>query len=238
MQDLQQPQPRDNPEVLARFHAELGFAEDVTRQVMRRLGTPIEHDDLLSAAREGLLEAARRYDPNRNVAFRAYANQRVRGAIMDCVRRIAPLSRRAYERLGAMEAASTLLGQASNSAVPSNGSGTGAATPERRLKQRLAELATAAAAGMLRHTGDAHLAELPDEAANPEEDLARAQLRERIRIAVGELPRDEADVIRGYYFESLTLEQLAEKLGISVSWASRVHARAVARLTKALRGST
>src|SRR5690554_4310891 len=96
----------DSAEVLERFHSQLELVEIIARQVYRSIQWGIELDDLVSAGREGLLDAARRYDVEQQVPFRAYANFRVRGAVLDGVRRMSALSRRTYERLAALEAAS------------------------------------------------------------------------------------------------------------------------------------
>ena len=74
---------RDESEALRRFEETLELVEIVARQIGRLIGGAVELDDLRSFGREGLLDAARRYDPTRGVPFRAYANYRVRGAIYD-----------------------------------------------------------------------------------------------------------------------------------------------------------
>src|SRR5215204_2093142 len=94
----------DSPDVLERFHSQLDLVQIIARQLSRSI-RGVDYDDLLSAGREGLLDAARRFEPARGIPFRAYANFRVRGAIIDGVRQMSALSRRAYERLSALEAA-------------------------------------------------------------------------------------------------------------------------------------
>ena len=81
----------DSTEARERFHACLELVDIVARQIAKRLTFFVELDELLSSGREGLLDAARRYDPSRGVPFRAYANFRVQGAIYDGLRRTAGL---------------------------------------------------------------------------------------------------------------------------------------------------
>src|SRR6185369_5097148 len=95
----------DAPEVLERFQAQLELVDIVARQIARTMGSVVELDDLRSFGREGLLDAARKFDSARGVPFRAYANFRVRGAIIDGIRSSAHLSRRTYERLNGLSAA-------------------------------------------------------------------------------------------------------------------------------------
>src|SRR5262249_42881477 len=93
------PRAPDTPETIARFETELELVDIVSRQIARTMGKVVELDELLSYGREGLLDAARKFDAARGVPFRAYANFRVRGAIIDGVRSMAQLPRRAHERL-------------------------------------------------------------------------------------------------------------------------------------------
>src|SRR5262245_17644591 len=75
--------PKDSPEVLARFNEALPAIKPIALRLRRTLGRAAEIDDLMSYGQGGLLEAARRFDPARGVPFRAFANFRIRGAMLD-----------------------------------------------------------------------------------------------------------------------------------------------------------
>ena len=63
-----------------------------------------------------------------------------------------------------------------------------------------------------------------------------AELRARVEREVEQIkPPREALVIRLHYFEGLTLDQVAARIGIDPSWASRLHSKALKRLSKRLR---
>ncbi len=68
----------------------------IARRIARRLSPTFELDDLVSEGTIGLLDAAQKFDPDRGVPFRLYASRRIAGAILDYVRREAPVSRSAY----------------------------------------------------------------------------------------------------------------------------------------------
>jgi RNA polymerase sigma factor for flagellar operon FliA len=230
----------DAPEVLERFNSQLSLVKIIAGQVARTIGSRVEFDELMSGGREGLLDAARRYDPERGIPFRMYANFRVRGAMLDAVRKMSALPRRAYERLAALEASSLVSeGEAEQAAARSVASRDVNAT-ESLLADHVAAMATAAAMGILslkqqhRETGD------PVEAvsgSNPEEEFERAELLALVRTSLDELPREEAELVRRHYFEGRPLEDVAKELDMSGSWARRLHTRAMARLTKRLRHS-
>jgi RNA polymerase sigma factor for flagellar operon FliA len=219
----------DSPEVLARFHAELDLVSVIARSLCRRLGYPVEFDDLMSAGREGLLDAARRFDPESRTPFRTYARYRVRGAMLDGVRRNSTLSRRAYQQIAAERAALSV--EESLSARPSTGSGSVAST-EAALAQQLAAMATAA--GLAIETTPGRDA-APAEVATPEHAFARAELLAVVKRAVDDLDPEEAEVIRRHYFNDEHLEDIAADLGVSKPWATRLHLKALARLSKLLR---
>jgi RNA polymerase sigma factor for flagellar operon FliA len=228
---------QDPPEVLARFNDTLELVEIVARQVSRAIGAGIEFGDLLSFGREGLLEAARRYDPERGVPFRAYANFRVRGAIIDGIRVMGRLPRRAHERLRGLEAASrTSEGLLEDLHAP-QAPGSGAINADRSLSDHLAAMATAIAVGLVSGPGVTEDGELVGvSAADPEAQTADAELRALLRGAIGDLPEQESELVRRHYLEGERFDAVAKDLGLSKSWASRLHTRAIGRLTKRLRG--
>jgi len=231
---------RDDPEVLERFHGALELVDIIARQVRRSVGPGVELEDLLSYGREGLLDAARRYDPARGVPFRAYANFRVRGAVVDGVRASARLPRRIHERLRAFDAAGRVSEGAAEDtlgAPPPPGS---AADAERALEKHLAAMATAMAVGLVTEAARGDEGELTsvDTGRDPEEALGHAELLAHIRAAIEELPKQEAELVRRHYLNGERFDHVAAELGLSKSWASRLHTRAIDRLSKRLRGAT
>lgn len=228
----------DHPEVLERFHGMLGLVDIIARQVKRSVGPGVELEDLVSYGREGLLDAARRYDPSRGVPFRAYANFRVRGAILDGVRAIAALPRRVHAKLRALDAARH-TSEGATEDVLSTAAQKDAASAEKALDAHLAAMATAMAMGLVSQAGTGDEGErIPiDGQASPEEAVARAELSALVREALDDLPPDEATLVRRHYLGGERFDHVARDLGLSKSWASRLHTRAVARLARKLRPS-
>jgi RNA polymerase sigma factor for flagellar operon FliA len=229
---------RDSPEVLDRFHGALDLVEVVARQVRRSLGGGVELDDLVSYGREGLLDAARRFDASRGVPFRAYANFRVRGAVIDGVRASARLPRRVHERLRALDGARHVSEGASEDTLAAPPVPGTAADAERALSAHLAAMVTAMAVGLVAEPGRGEEGELTsvDARETPEEMLGRSELMSRVRTAISTLPKEEAELVRRHYLEGERFDRVAAELGLSKSWASRLHTRAIGRLTKRLRG--
>jgi RNA polymerase sigma factor for flagellar operon FliA len=228
---------KESPEVLERFSSGLQLVDIIARQVLRTLGGAAELEELLSFGREGLWDAARRFDDSRGVPFRGYANFRVRGAIIDGVRSSARLSRRTHERLNGLQAASRVSEGAQEDLAAPRAPGSDAAQAEQALGDHLAAMATAMAAGLIAPTahGDDGERTLVDTRDDPEQAYGNAQLLTAIREAIAELPHEEAELVRRHYLEGARFDHVAEELGLSKSWASRLHTRALTRLSKRLR---
>jgi RNA polymerase sigma factor FliA len=227
----------DETEARRRFEATLDLVDIVARQVGRAVGSVVELDDLLSFGREGLLDAARRFDESRGVPFRAYANYRVRGAIYDGVRKMARLPRRVHERLSGMAAMTSASEGALEDLSAPVAPGSGTAEADAALAGHLGAMATAMALGMLAPTAtdDDGEAVTLSQSADPEAAFERAELLGLVRSAIEELPKEEAELVRRHYLEGERFDHVAAELGLSKSWASRLHTRALGRLAKRLR---
>src|SRR3954470_10079473 len=165
----------DPPAVLARFNERLELVELISRKMARKLGARIDHDELVAAGREGLLDAARRFDPARAVPFGAYATYRIRGAIIDWIRKSVDVPRRAHERLRALEATSAVNEGEAAYAFRERATLPGRSAVEAHLAEHLAAVAAAASlAVMAPADGQGRIG---DEAApdNPEEAFARVE---------------------------------------------------------------
>ncbi|MFZ5893266.1 MAG: sigma-70 family RNA polymerase sigma factor [Myxococcota bacterium] len=224
--------PTDAPEVMDRFHVGLPLVEVIARQMSNWLGALAEYDDLVSAGREGLLDAARRFDPDLEVPFEAFAKFRIRGAMLDDVRRLATLPRRAHERVVALEAATRASEGASDFSPPRGALDEGAW--EDSFTDHLETVATAAAIALRVHGQDApHSAE-----GDPEQALERAELLACLREGLQTLPTDEATLVRRYFLNGDRLDDIGRDLRIKKSWACRIQARALARLNRYMRRVT
>ena len=229
----------DSPEVLARFREGLPAVKPIAIRLKRSLGRVAELDDMISYGQAGLLAAARRYDPERGVPFRAFANFRIRGAMLDGVRQLSHLPRRVHERLKAFESAAAFSEGAAEDLSTPPPPGQTAKDRERKLVEHLAGMATAIAIGLISETATddqgAATAVAPWE-ASPEEHSSRQQLLDLVEVAITALPEQEGVLIRRHYLEGERFDHVAAELGLSKSWASRLHTRAIGRLTKRLAG--
>ncbi len=225
--------PADSPETLARVKEGMELVDLLARQLRRNLGPSTDYDDLASAGREGLLAAARSYDPSHGVPFRRWANLRVRGAMMDAVRSQSALPRRVYAQLRAMEAGDRVVEAANEDEVQRPP--TGAAEADSRLSGYLAGIATAMTLGVISPSAGPDPDDVRDTRLSAEEQVAERELIELVRSVVDQQPDAERHLLKRHYFDGVTFEQAAKEIGLSKSWASRIHARAIEALTRELR---
>jgi len=232
-------QPADNPEVMERFQSTLDLVPKIAGQLLRSLRGTSEMDDLVGYGQTGLIEAARRFDPSRGVPFRAYASIRIRGAMIDGVRAMSPLPRSIFERLRGLQALQRVTEVATED---SYATGSGTVTPEEAdhlIGEHLSNMATAMAIGMMARPvrGQGGEAIGVSRFESPEEAASNAELRDIVMGAIAQLPDNEAKLVRRHYIDGESFEQVADELGLSKSWASRLHARAISRLSKRLRSA-
>ncbi|MBX3207174.1 MAG: sigma-70 family RNA polymerase sigma factor [Labilithrix sp.] len=220
----------DPPEVLARVTEGLALVDIIARQMRRQFGAHVQVDDLASQGREALLAAARSFDAERGVPFRRWANLRIRGAMIDAVRQGGNLPKRVYRKLRAVQAADQVHDAANEeqAAAPP-------ATPEAadaRVGDQLASAAMAMALGFLAPRRGEAVETAKDPDHSPESNVGHVQLVVRIKQAISELPDQERTLLTRHYFDEVSLDEAARELGLSKSWASRLHARGIEALAR------
>ncbi len=212
------------------------FVRGIARQTVAQLDLECDMEDLVAFGFEGLLDARGRFDASRGVPFKSFAYYRVRGAVIDGVRRMAYLPRRAYARLKAAEALD-LEGEQQTELVASTSAsgsaGTASKDGEASLRAIDGILGRVAAAYCVAATAEGETGS--DEAtATPEQTLLRREQKERVVKALDSLPEQERALVRGHYIEGRRFDEIARELGVSKSWASRMHTRALGLLREAL----
>jgi RNA polymerase sigma factor FliA len=229
--------PNETPSSLvveARVKEALDLVPILARQLRRNFGDRIDLDDLSSAGREALVLAARTFDDSRGVPFRRWANLRIRGGMIDSLRRAGNLPRRVYAELRAIEAADlvqdTYIEEDAAKPTPA------AAAADANLTHYLAGLATAMALGLVAQPSPTNTPEgAKDNTESADETIERGQMLEVLKRAIDERPDAERALIRRHYFDGLKFEEVAKELGLSKSWASRLHARAIEGVKQTLR---
>lgn len=190
----------------------------------------VELDELIGYGFRGLLEARARFDATRGVKFETFAYYRIRGAILDGVRKMAYLPRKVHARRKAAMAQDEVAEQAGEKRLAEASERGGPPGVGAALGAIDDVLGRTCAAFVVAALGQDEDAPRP----SPEAQLVGKERSVRVRAALSVLPERERALVEGFYFGDRTLEDIGQELGISKSWASRLHARALGRLREVL----
>ncbi|MFM7027603.1 MAG: sigma-70 family RNA polymerase sigma factor [Chakrabartia sp.] len=195
--------------------------------VHARVASAIEVEDLIQIGMIALVEAARSYE-DRGHAFSTYASMRVRGAMIDHLRKEARMARSAIQRRRDVEATRAKLEQRLRRS-PSDSE----MAAEMGLSIAAFQEVTAAIQPLRTEAIDEaysdHLMVFADEAELPDETLSRAQLAEALNVAIDQLTEREKTILQLYFVEELNLDEIGLVLGVG---AARVCQIKKAALTK------
>jgi RNA polymerase sigma factor for flagellar operon FliA len=218
--------------------ANVPFVRSIAGKIKEQLPREIEFDDLYNYGMQGLLEAADRYDRRHGVSFTTFAYYRVRGAMFDGLRAMGWLPRHEYQRMRFEERAAAYL---ANLAERDLGAGEMPAVVNIDDEVRNIAEALGGVAAIFVTSLDAQQKEASDTATGttpaPQLAMEHAERDVAVDAALAALPEKERRLLQLYYFEDRPLEEVGKMLGLSKSWSSRLHARAVDLLKQELQKS-
>ena len=221
-----------------RVEAGLPFVEALARRMAATMPHSIDLSDLVQDGVIGLIDAAERFDESRGIKFETFAERRIRGAMIDALRKDAwprGVRRVRRELEAAREKLRVTLGH-----EPSLGDlAREIGADEKRLGKTIVRINTIESTSPLSCGDSIDEAQLPAVLvpAEPERpDLAyeKSEVRERVRGAIESLPAREQRVIALYYYGEVTMKEIGSELGVNESRVSQLHARALRRLREAL----
>src|SRR5579872_6941089 len=222
-----------------RIVAGLPFVEALARRMAASMPNSIDIGDLVQDGMIGLIDAANRFDEDRGIKFETFAERRVRGAMIDALRKDAwprGVRRQRRELDAAREALRRELGHEPSMADLAARVG----SDEKRLSRTIVRIHTIESTSPLatgEHTDESSLppALVPSEPDSPDVAYQKTETRDRVRAAIQALPVRERRVIGLYYYGDVTMKQIGAEIGVNESRVSQLHARAIRRLRESLR---
>jgi RNA polymerase sigma factor FliA len=200
------------------------MAKRIAAMLARRL-PPGLADDVQSAALLGLVEAARRFHPGRGDSFPAFAAKRVRGAILDELRRGDMLPRRARQAARRVREAVRALEQSLGRVPRDEEIAAHLGVDVEHYRDKLAGLGSVEMVSLDRVVGGSQ-----EPGADPEQNAMRAAVVEKLGRARELLDPREARILTMYYEEQMTLAEIGRLLGVTESRVCQLHTRALRRL--------
>ncbi len=215
--------------------AHLGLVRRIARHVHARVSSAIDYDDLVQIGTVALIEAARSFEERGEAVFATYATIRIRGSMIDALRRSATMARSAMRRrreIGAARATlEAALGRQPSNVEMADGLGlsvaayneaVSATTPARH--EPIDDVYSDQSSWFADVTPDAY------------DQLARERLKAAVTAAIGGLPPREALVLQLYYVEELNLEEIGATLSVGAARVCQIKKAALAKIRASLAG--
>lgn len=190
-----------------------------------RLPPTIELDDLIQVGLLGLIQASETYDASQGASFATYASIRVKGAMLDEVRRNDWVPRSLQQKMKQV-----------TQAIRTAQSRTGQAAKDRDIAQEMGvsleeyQKVATELTWIRMSSLDEREQEAPDASPTPVAAIEKAGFQQSLTEAIGSLPEKEQLMMSLYYVEELNLKEIGEIMGVSESRVSQIHGQSLARL--------
>ncbi len=240
--DLPDGQPANEAPVRAKLDATryLDFVRRIATRMARNLPSHVSLDDLVGAGTLGLLDAMDRYDPTKSERFETFAEFRVKGAILDELRRYDLMARNA--RLTAKRLArktQELTAKLGRPPIDTEVAGALEMSVEdyRKLVDRIGSVRVLSLDDLQRSEDGSNdrVAELSAKTLEPDEATGIRQLHGRLRNAIAGLPERQQMILDMYYQREMTLKEIGQQVGVTESRVCQIMGEATGRLRHLLK---
>lgn len=217
------------------IHNHLGLVRKIAWHTHARVSTALDIEELVQIGMIALIEAARTFEDRGHAAFATYANVRVRGAMIDALRKQATMCRSALKRRRELNAARDLL--AGQLGRPPTDVELAA-----HFEMPLAAIQEAihATQGLryesIEEVYSDHSIWFADEEPDAFEQLHSAGLREALVGAIRKLPEREAMVLQLYFVEEMNLEEIGQTMGVGAARICQIKKAALSKVRQMLKG--
>lgn len=200
------------------------------------LGHNVEYDDLVSYGIFGLIDAIDKFDMDKNVKFETYASLRIRGAILDQIRKMDWIPRTVRQRQRKIDDAIKQIEMRTGKAASDEEIAEELGLTEDELTNWQSQLMVTNVVSLseFEESGQEPVMETVNKNRfqQPEEVVAEQELKEKLIEALELLTEKERRVIELYYYEDLTLKEISLVLEVSESRISQLHTKALLKMRK------
>jgi RNA polymerase sigma factor for flagellar operon FliA len=210
----------------------------IAHHLLNRLTDAVQLDDLIQSGMIGLLDAVKNYDAGQGASFETYAGIRIRGSMLDEIRRLDWTPRSVHKKWRMVAEAIRVIenstGQEARAEEIAGYLGISLEEYHRILED--SSSCRIFSIEELAESGDHYLDEAENFAEAPFDDLSREGLQKALADAISGLPERERLVLSLYYDEELNLREIGEVLNVSESRVSQISSQAVLRLRSRMKG--
>jgi len=217
----------------------LPLVDYVSSRMAVGLPKNVAKDDLASSGAMGLIDAIEKFDYRRGLQFETYASWRIRGSIIDGLRQGDWVPRSVRDKAKKMEDAYAVLEQRNLRSASDEEVCDYLNISVKEFQQMLQEVAVASVCSLedpiREEESETRMSLLVDDkAVNPESKVHETFLKEALKHGIDKLTPKERTVVSLFYYEDLSLSEIAEVMSLSPSRISQLHSKAILRLRAAL----
>lgn len=218
-----------------------GLVKIVAGRLSMYLGYNVEYDDLVGYGIFGLIDAIDKFDYDKGVKFETYASLRIRGAILDQIRKLDWIPRTLRQKQKKMDAAYQKLEAEAGSGMVTDeelAKELDISSEELESWQMQTQIGGLVSLDEYMEQGEGKLEnQVSEDYVQPERIVERQELKEILAKTLKELTEKEQKVIYLYYFEELTLKEISAILEVSESRISQLHTKALQKMRQKLGGN-
>lgn len=233
MSSAQKGALKSNNETIQRY---MPLVKSIARRISTKLPKHYDLEDLVSDGVVGLLSATERFDPNRGVKFETFATYYIKGSILDNLPKIPTNKTSGAAKTKPEE---EIDSSADDEEDDSNSLSSEEVESESNLLyNKISQMTYSYILSLDAPTGSSggeqddnySLLNQLGSVDSIQNDLEFEELQDMLRLAIEQLPMQERTTLKYYYFNKMPFNEIGKKLGLSESWVSRIHKRALEQL--------
>ena len=214
------------------------LVKTVAGRLYMYLGNNVEFDDLVGYGIFGLIDAIDKFDYSKDIKFETYASLRIRGAILDQIRKMDWIPRTIRQKQRQIEEAAKSVEKDTGKAASDNeiAEKLGISDDEYGSWQSQVNVTNLISLNEFMEAGSEPVSDARHNVtfAEPEEKVTKDELKEVLQDALEDLTEKEKKVIVLYYYEDLSLKEISKVMEVSESRVSQLHTKALMKMRKTM----